>query len=594
MCGINGFNFKDLNLLSKMSKLTSSRGPDNEGFFLNHNYSVAHNRLSIIDIEKRSHQPFKFENLVISYNGEIYNYVDLTNKLKNLGYNFQTTSDTEVIIKLFHKYGEDSFKMLSGIFAFSIYDVNKNIFYLVRDVVGVKPLYYYHDKFEKKFYFSSLIKSLLVSNINKELNLSAVKSYANFNRNDLRETYFKNIFKVLPGEMIKFSNNEFQRKKVIDLIPNQKVSTNNIKKDIENIFSNQLISDVPVAVSLSGGVDSNLLFNEMYKKLGNNFTSYSVNFKKSKKYNVDHDVAKEISNKFGVKFRSIETSFVDFINRAEDVVSIVEEPTGNTNSIANLILSENISEKVLFSGDGGDEVFTGYDKYKSISLLTKFIKLNFLKGFKTAFNSKLLNRLFINNSRKLYLSFSEQNLFKSQNKIYENFELYKENDLDSILNHSNNNDLKPKLSNVMAHDLDTWVVNDILLRNDKIYSNKGIETRVPFLDKSLITKYLMATDFQKFGYQFKNKNLLVKNYKKELAGTLKKKYGFNTPFAGWLRSELYEFAKSILSKDYYNSSNIINLNECQKLLLQHKKKYYDPYLLWNVINMQIFLRKHRF
>ena len=594
MCGINGFNFKDLNLLIKMSKLTSSRGPDNEGFFINHNYSVAHNRLSIIDIEKRSNQPFKFENLVISYNGEIYNYVELGKKLKNFGYNFQTSSDTEVIIKLFHKYGEDSFKMLSGIFAFSIYDINKNIFYLVRDVVGVKPLYYYYNKFDKKFYFSSLIKSLLVSNINKELNLSAVRSYANFNRNDLRETYFKNIFKVLPGEMIKFSNNEFIRKKVIDLIPNQKVSTINIKKDIENIFSNQLISDVPVAVSLSGGVDSNLLFNEMYKKLGNNFTSYSVNFKKSKKYNVDHDVAKVISNKFGVKFRSIETSFVDFINRAEDVVSIVEEPTGNTNSIANLILSENIDEKVLFSGDGGDEVFTGYDKYKSISLLTKFIKLNFLKGFKISFNSKLLNRLFINNSRKLYLSFSEQNLFKSQNKIYENFELYKENDLGGILNHSNNNDLKPKLSNVMAHDLDTWVVNDILLRNDKIYSNQGIETRVPFLDKDLITKYLMATDFQKFGYQFKNKNLLIKNYKKELAGTLKKKYGFNTPFAGWLRSELYEYAKSILSKDYYNSSNIINLEECQKLLFQHKKNYYDPFLLWNVINMQIFLRKHKF
>ncbi len=130
MCGINGFNFKDLNLLIKMSKLTSSRGPDNEGFFLNDNYSVAHNRLSIIDIEKRSNQPFKFENLVISFNGEIYNYLDLSDKLKNYGYNFETTSDTEVIIKLFHKYGEDSFKMLSGIFAFSIYDKEKNIFYL--------------------------------------------------------------------------------------------------------------------------------------------------------------------------------------------------------------------------------------------------------------------------------------------------------------------------------------------------------------------------------------------------------------------------------------------------------------------------------
>ncbi len=593
MCGINGFNFKDLNLLRKMSNLTSSRGPDNEGFFLNHNYSVAHNRLSIIDVEKRSNQPFKFENLVISYNGEIYNYLDLSNNLKNFGYSFETTSDTEVIIKLFHKYGENSFKMLSGIFAFSIYDEEKDTFYLVRDVIGVKPLYYYYDQLTKKFYFSSLIKSLLASNINKELNLSAVRSYANFNRNDLRETYFKKIFKVLPGEMIKVSKNEFQRKKVIELTPNQKVSTSNIKRDIEDTFSKQFISDVPVAVSLSGGVDSNLIFSEMHKKLGDNFTSYSVNFKDSKKYNVDHDYAKKISNKFGVKFFSIETSFKDFINRAEDVVNIVEEPTGNTNSIANLVLSENISEKVLFSGDGGDEVFTGYDKYRSISLLSKIIKINFLKSLKINFNSKSFKRLFIDSSKKLYLSFSEQNLFQSQKKIYKNFQFFEENELDNVLNNSKKSNFKPELSNVMAHDLDTWVVNDILLRNDKIYSNKGIELRVPFLDKDLIKNYLMATDLQKFGYRFRNKNLLIKSFKKELSETLKKKYGFNTPFAGWLRSELYEYAKSVLSKEYYDSSSIIDLDECQKLLDLHKKKYYDPFLIWNVINLQIFLRKFK-
>lgn len=593
MCGINGFNFKDETLLRDMSRVTHSRGPDNEGFYINENFSVSHNRLAIIDIDKRSNQPFKFKNFIISYNGEIYNYLDLKEKLKGLGYSFSTTSDTEVIIKLFDKYGEESFKMLSGIFAISLYDEEKKMIYLIRDALGVKPLYFHFDNLSNKFYFSSLIKSLLRCKIKKELNILAVKSYANFNRNDLRETFFKNIFKVLPGEMIKVKKNSFERKKIIKLNPVKPITTKNLKIDIEEIFSKQLIADVPVALSLSGGIDSNLLLNIMLKKLGKNFNTYSVNFKNSKKYNLDYEVAKKISKKFNIKFNSIETSFEDFKYRAEDVVDIVEEPTGNTNSISNLILSENVNEKVLFSGDGGDEVFTGYDRYKSISLLSKIIKLNPFKNYEIDFNSKFFKRLFLNNSRKLFLSFSEQNYFKSQNKIYKNFKFYDEKDLDEVLNHSNNQSI-PNLSNVMFHDLDTWIVNDVLLRNDKIYSNKGIELRVPFLDKNLIDRYLMSSDFKKFGFRFRSKYLITKHFRNELKDTLKKKYGFNSPFAGWLRKELFEFANLILSKDYYNSSNIIDLDECKKLINKHKNEYFDPYMIWNLISLQIFLRKYKF
>ena len=593
MCGINGFNFKDENLLREMSRVTHSRGPDNEGFYFNDKFSLSHNRLAIIDIDKRSNQPLKFKEFVISYNGEIYNYLDLREKLKKLGYNFTTKSDTEVIIKLFDRFGEESFKMLSGIFAFSIYDEKKDIVYLIRDPVGVKPLYFHFDGLSKKFYFSSLIKSLLKCNIKKQLNFFAINSYANFNRNDLRETFFKNIFKVLPGEMIKVKRDSYERKKVINLNPEKPVSTKNFKKDIKEIFSKQFIADVPVALSLSGGIDSNLILSVMLKKLGKNFTAYSVNFKNSQKYSLDYEVAKSISKKFNIKFNSIETNFEDFKYRAEDIVDIVEEPTGNTNSIANLMLSENVNEKVLFSGDGGDEVFTGYNKYKSISILSKILKFNPLKNYKIKFNSKFLKRLFINNSRNLFLSFSEQNLFKSQKKIYKNFKFFNDHDLDQILNHSSDH-FNTNLSNIMYHDLDTWIVNDVLLRNDKIYSNKGIELRVPFLDKELINKYLMTSDFKKFGFRFRSKNLIINNFKKELQGTLKKKYGFNSPFAGWLRKELFDFANLVLSKDYYDSSNIIDLSECKKLIYKHKNEYFDPYMIWNLISLQIFLRKYKF
>ena len=593
MCGINGFNYKDVDLLKRMSSLTSSRGPDNQGFYFDNKVSIGHNRLSIIDVEERSNQPFQYKNLIISFNGEIYNYLELKKNLKDLGYTFSTTSDTEVIIKLFHKYKSNSFQMLSGIFAISIYDTIEDKLYLVRDVVGVKQLYYYYQNISKKFYFSSLVKSLLLCKKDKQLNLNAVRSYSNFNRNDLRETYFKNIFKVLPGEIIEISKGNFKRYKLLNLKPKKNANTNKLKDDINLIFSKQFLADVPVALSLSGGVDSNIIFHQLLKNKGTSFTNYSVTFTNSDKYKVDHDIAKKISEKYGVNFETVEVTCKDFEDRAEEIVEIVEEPVGNTNSVANLILSENISEKVIFSGDGGDEVFTGYDKYRSIYILSLINKFNFLNFKNLKFNSKILNRLFIKNSRQFYLSFSEQNLFKSQHKIYNNFEFFNEDDLNETLNNSLNINNEPNLSNVMYHDLDTWVVNDILLRNDKIYSHNGIEARVPFLDKNIIENYLMANDLKKFGLSFSSKKILKNLFKTELQDILKKKSGFNTPFAGWLREGLFEFAKAILSKEYYNSSELINFNECEKLLKNHKKNYYDPFLIWNVINLQIFLRKFK-
>ena len=261
MCGINGFNYKDVDLLKRMSSLTSSRGPDNQGFYFDNKVSIGHNRLSIIDVEERSNQPFQYKNLIISFNGEIYNYLELKKNLKDLGYSFSTTSDTEVIIKLFHKYKSNSFQMLSGIFAISIYDTIEDKLYLVRDVIGVKQIYYYYENISKKFYFSSLVKSLLLCKKDKQLNLNAVRSYSNFNRNDLRETYFKNIFKVLPGEIIEISKGNFKRYKLLNLQPKKIVNTNKLKEDINLIFSRQFLADVPVALSLSGGVDSNIQIN---------------------------------------------------------------------------------------------------------------------------------------------------------------------------------------------------------------------------------------------------------------------------------------------------------------------------------------------
>ena len=173
-------------------------------------------------------------------------------KLLSSGYKFETELDTEVI-KLFDFYGINSFKKLSGIFAISIYDATLKKIYLVRDVVGVKPLYYYYDSLTKKFIFGSLINAILLSVKEKKLNYSALNSYANFNRNDYRETFFKKIYKVLPGELIEIVDGHYKRTKLLNFKFEKYVNKFEINNEIQKYFSNQFLSDVPVALSLSGG-----------------------------------------------------------------------------------------------------------------------------------------------------------------------------------------------------------------------------------------------------------------------------------------------------------------------------------------------------
>ena len=586
MCGINGFNFLDTDKINKMMTLTENRGPDAKGVFETQEMTLGHNRLSIIDLSKEANQPFNEDHLTIIFNGEIYNYKSLKEKLISKGIKFKTNSDTEVIIKLFKEYGEDSFKMLSGIFAIAIWNSKENELSLIRDIVGVKPLYYYHDINEKKFYFSSLIKSILLSKKDREINNQALNYYLNFWHNDLSETTFKKIYKVLPGELIKFKDNQLSKKKLLRFDFNKKLI--NPKKEIIRIFEKQLVSDVPVAISLSGGVDSNLIFSIMNKKIGNKFKTYSVRFEDGT--NVDADVAKINSQAHNLENIQINVSHNDFIESLEKIVEILEEPVGNQNSIANYILSQKIGEKVLFTGDGGDEIFSGYNKYKSIFLLSILSKMKFLNIF-SFLPSKNLSRLKFKNPEEFYLSFSEQNLMNNQDEYFNFFEKINYNDLK--FNHEINRD-QSILNNVMFLDIQSWIQNDSLVRNDKIFMNNGVEVRVPFLDQEMIELFLYTKDYKKIGFFQNNKPYIKKLFKGELNSLAKKKQGFDSPFSFWLQNKLFDFAKNILTKDYYDGSKYLNYDHIQNFIKNFKKDGKNPYLLWSLVVLQVYLKKFNF
>ena len=473
-----------------------------------------------------------------------------------------------------------------------IWDKLKKKIYLVRDTIGVKPIYYHFNKLKNKFIFSSSIKSVLLSLDSKEINEKAFRFYSNFGRNDDVETIFKGVFKLLPGELLIFENNEISKRKILNIeLRSSNLGNHQIKKIIEDSVESQLVSDVPIALSLSGGVDSNVVYSIMRKKL-NNFNIYSFYFKDYEKFNEDFNVAKTNANFYKNNFIPIEIGHNEFSDNSEKIVDILEEPTGNQCSVLNYSMSKKINEKILLTGDGGDETFTGYDRYRSIHIINFLRKFNFINFINPKTKYKNLNRLFYKNAKDLYLSFSEQNIYKNLNFYYKNFKLLEKNDL--FLNHTKDLKLNNSLNSISLIDLDLIVPNEYLLRNDKIFMNEGVEVRVPLLDLNIINNLLNINEFKKFQYSFKSKGLIKKIFKNDIHKLVRRKWGLQSPYAKWMKGPLQEFLKQVLSKDYYsNSKNYFNFDEINKLISLHKEKYHNPDLLWSLAMMQIFLRNFK-
>ena len=583
MCAINGFSYHNSLLLKQMMSFCKNRGPDWEETYHDEDFSIGHNRLSILDIDNRSNQPFIYKNFILSFNGEIYNYLDLKKDLQQKGYKFNTASDTEVLVILFYEYGIEAFKKLSGIFSISIWDRNKKILYLIRDIVGIKPLYYKEKN--GNIFFSSLINPLLI-NDKVNLNLKAANYFNNFGYNDLSETFYKGVFKVLPGELLIYRDKKLTKKKFLnyDFKTNKKLSNEFIKEKIIKIIKKQTVSDVPIALSLSGGLDSNILLGNINKPL----KTYSASFIYNNNKNLDSIFAAQRATEYKTEHNEINISDDDFMNSLELINDILEEPIGNENSVGNYFLSKNIKEKVLLTGDGGDEIFTGYNKYRSIYFFSILNKIKFLKFLKPYSKNKNLNRFFFSNSNDMHLSFSNQNLLNNKD-TYKYYNQIKSGEVN--FNHFNKKNSDLNLENIMFADIDTWVQNDVLLRNDKIYMDKGIEVRVPYLDQEMIENFLFYSSFKKINFFKRTKPLLRKLFKSQLKTILKQKKGFNSPFNFWINEKKnIDKIKFFFSKEYYRS-DLLNYEEIQKIL---HNKYKNSFEIYSLLMFQIFLKKNNF
>jgi asparagine synthase (glutamine-hydrolysing) len=604
MCGINGYialhnqnEQKVKGLLSKMNDLIFHRGPDEDGFFCENTASstlgMAMRRLSIIDLSSGKQPIFSDDkSIVIVFNGEIYNYRELKEKLKKLGVTFNTTSDTEVILKLYEKFGVDAFKELDGMFGFSIYDKNKNKVYIARDFFGEKPLYYY--KSDTQFIWASELKSVInVIDKKPQLNSKGLNLYFRLTYIPAPYTIYENIHKLKQNHYIAYDveNNTFSihqiEKETNNATPKIDVSFDEAKKNVRDLMyesvTSRAVSDVPIGTFLSGGVDSSVVSLCLSQFASTPIDTFSIGFEK-KSY--------DESDKSRVVAKLINSNHHEFIinekDLAEDVNKILlnfDEPFSDSSSLPTYLVSNRTKNhvKVALTGDGGDEVFGGYNKYYIGKLNTKYTNVvpKGLHGFvknvtspllKTSSDKRgkrfkikrLLNSIDYNGGDYywdiLSLGFQKNTLGAFLLPKYFNDDLFDVYKKDTGITH-------PKtLTDFRLIDKVTSLEGDMLVKVDRTSMLNSLECRAPFLNKK-VWNYTntLPEDFLMKGW---NKKYILKEafrdqFPKDFLD--KSKSGFGAPVGDWLKSSLraelesYITENDLIDQNIFHVDNIINL-----------------------------------
>ena len=609
MCGISGITSKNRNVVENMTEITCHRGPDDQGIYVDDEITLGHSRLSIQDLTDAGHQPMHSSSgrYVIVYNGEVYNFKRLRNKIKESN-NFKSASDTEVILELFEKYGLLAIEKLSGIYAFAIWDKKEKKLILSRDRSGVKPIYYSTEG--NNLIFCSELKSIFRHSLNKKINSNALNSYFKFGYVTGEQTIWEGIYKVLPGQIVTFKDNKIDKsssQRKIDLpdIKNKRDAELLIPELLNDVIKDQMISDVPVGLFLSGGIDSNLLLSLMSETSNYKINTYSsffkVNEKDDLKFNSDARIAKKSAEYFKSSHHEISIDENSIIENIENAIWHMDEPNSNSSLIPNYLLAKNasIKNKVVLSGEGGDEIFGGYDRYKSIRIIDEFSKLpKFLRNAclnlipNNILSKRNKYRLGKANDYEIYMSFAINNE-KHSNHFYRtnNSDDYIKSHLQQYLNKT---DL---LSSIINAEMNSWLLDDYLMRADKMCMAFGLENRVPFLDERLIELSKKIKPSWKYPITSKNlgKKILIDSISDKIPEFVlsQKKRGWVTPISKWLREGLKDMSYEITDKNFVSGTEeFLNFDKVKVALDDHiNHRSYGVQTVWNIITFQIWYKK---
>lgn len=605
MCGINGFNFRDEERVVRMNRAIRHRGPDDTGHVLTKEWSLGANRLAIIDLSHAGHQPMRTEDgrYTIVMNGEVYNFEEVRTELIARGESFVSKSDTEVVLKAFRAWGISCLEKLNGMFAFALHDAATEEVYLVRDRLGIKPLYYYDDG--KRFLFSSEIKALLVHDVPRELDRDALNIYFRTLYVPSPKTVFKGICKVPPGHYVRVAGDV---REVVEYwsIPDAPLLTDKaeIRAELSRLMHDavrlQMISDRPIGVFLSGGIDSTIVTGIM-RKFSPHVRSFSVGFEsahESEKYNNDARVARQTAAHFGTDHREYMLSARDVEKNLVRSIYHMDEPISNHVQAVNLLLAEAVRSEatVVLGGDGGDELFGGYERYYYSRLIDR---LRYIPGL------SLVHPMFATEPGvDRYLSF-----FAQKEKTVSEFLRSDWNE--SSVTRSYFNDrffskpVKDFTRQFMRADSASWLPDESLMRSDKMSMAASVEGRVPFLDHRLVefadripvSYKIGAKGVRAFsiGRGYKGKVILKEALSEYLPQFVldQPKWGWFSPASKWLRGDLNALAREVLSPSYEpETAKIIDFQAVERVLEDHVSgKRYGLTTLWSVLTFQIWYRQ---
>ena len=589
MCGICGFVGhleNEVSVIEKMTNVISHRGPDDSNFFVDNNVSMGFRRLSIIDLES-GRQPIYNEsnNLVLMFNGEIYNYLELKDQLCKLGHKFYTQTDSEVIIHGFEEWGEDVPQKFRGMFSFAIWNRDKKELFLARDPFGIKPLHY--CLCDDHFVYGSEIKSILQFPLfKKEINMKALDNYLSFQYVPPPETLFENVYCLPPGHSLWFKDSKIKINKFFDptLDPDENLDLNETVSDIKKVIKNSVnahkMSDVEVGCFLSGGVDSSYV-----SSFFSGSKSFTVGFGGDKKYS-EISYAKELSKSSGIENISKVISDEEYWNSIKPVQYFMDQPLADPSCIALYFVCKLASEhvKVVLSGEGADELFGGYPVYNEPRVFRFYHKFfnqkvrTFLSNFVKKIPFKFKGRGFIiRGEKKIEDKFiGNANIFSKEEKIkiLKNPEISSD-PMEFVRPYYKKFQKLDEVSKMQSLDINLWMVGDILLKADRMSMANSIELRVPFLDKEVFnvskkipTKFKTPKENTKYALRLAANSSFPKiSYERP-------KLGFPVPIRVWLREKkYYEVVRNAFESE--TAKKFFNTDEICKLLDEHFKGKWD-------------------
>ena len=596
------------------------RGPDDAGIWIDQQAGLGfgHRRLSIIDPTPSGHQPMvdRQSGNVLTYNGEVYNYLEIRAQLKKAGHKFDTATDSEVILKAYSAYGVDCVNHFNGMFAFAIWDVSKGELFVARDRLGVKPFYYQMTD-DGVFYFASEVKALRTVNSKAlDLNDNLIDQYMSFGYIPGADTLEKSIKRLLPGHRAILKNATISIEKYWDLEFNsdQDMGFDYYLEHSRDLLNSaidlRLRSDVPLGIFLSGGIDSSSIVGLLAERTTEQLKTFSVAYDFGEAYN-ETKYARMISDRFKTEHHELFLTTEQFKNFIPDFSYLMDEPVAESAAISLQFLSQITKDHVtvVLSGEGSDELFGGYHLYRRMLTIEKY--RGFVgEWFSTAFGTTAASLLPQHSKLAKYFRLSAatmENRYKGISTYDENLKetLYRP-EFKLELQRGHNKQLqqflsqlfdqtrgKDPLSRMLYFDCKTWLVDDLLIKADRMSMASSLELRVPFLDYRLVE--FAATIPSKYKIRNEQAKYLLKEM---MSGVLpeeilhREKMGFQTPLKMMFQGGMSDYAHDTLLSANSHIHKYFNISTIKQLLEEHSSNKKDHHLrLWQLVTLEEWLQR---